>query len=99
MFVTIGVLHHITDTEVVELARISTEVLKPNGCFVSLDPAFVEDQHGLARLLARTDRGEHVRTPAHLGSLVGQVFANVDTEVRDDLRRYPYTHVVVRAKA
>jgi SAM-dependent methyltransferase len=97
--VAIGVLHHITDLEVLDLARTATDVLRPGGTFFSLDPAFVSGQHGLARLLARNDRGEHVRTPAHLASLIDQVFSRVDTEVRDDLRRYPYTQVLVRAKA
>jgi SAM-dependent methyltransferase len=96
--VAIGVLHHVPDPDVVGLAGIASEVLRPGGAFVTLDPAFVAGQHRLARTLSWSDRGEHVRTPAHLSSLIAQVFPNIDTEVRHDLRKFPYTHVVIRAK-
>jgi SAM-dependent methyltransferase len=96
--VTSGVLHHIDDPDVVSLCRTVSKILRPHGSFVSFDPALIEGQHRLARLLAQKDRGNFVRTPSHLEALLSSVWKSADIDVRHDLRPFPYTHVVARAR-
>lgn len=98
MVVTSGVLHHIDDPDVISLFRTASKILRPQGTFVSFDPALVEGQRRVARLLAQNDRGNFVRTPRHLEALLRSVWSSVDIDIRHDLRPFPYTHVVARAK-
>lgn len=95
--VTSGVLHHLDDPDVLSLFRTVSRVLRPHGSFVSFDPALVDGQHRVARLLAQKDRGSFVRTPKHLEVLLRSVWNFADLDVRHDLRPFPYTHVVARA--
>lgn len=93
----IGVLHHMADDDVRDLLNTAGDMLEPGGRFVSIDPAFVADQHRVARWLIARDRGRHVRTPEELRTLVGVRFRSVSVEVRHDLLRTPYTHAIVQA--
>lgn len=95
----IGVFHHMDDDMVHESLGLARRVLSPGGRFVSVDPTFTDDQHRIARLLISRDRGQHVRTPAEIESLVGDHFTTADVSVRHDLLRTPYTHVIVQATA
>lgn len=91
-----GLIHHLTDTEVRTLLSIARRALKPGGWFVSIDGCLETGQSKIARYLLGKDRGEHVRhRPAYL-ALACEVFPNVEYEIRHDLMRVPYTHIIMR---
>ena len=96
---SVGVLHHLDDGEVIEALETAKAVLGAEGRFVSVDPTFAEGQHPIGRFLASRDRGQHVRTPAETEALVTQVFEDVTVQARHDLLRVPYSHVLVEARA
>ena len=97
MVTAIGVLHHLDDDTAHDALALASRALQPGGTFVSVDPTFTDDQHRIARFLIERDRGQHVRTPAEMRVLLADHFDEVTAEVRHDLLRTPYTHLIVRA--
>ena len=92
-----GVLHHLGDHEVKEVAYLSKDVLKGKGRLISIDPCFVENQNILARYLISNDRGSNVRTPKGYEDLIADVFGSVEGVVQPQ-RWIPYTHWIMEAK-
>lgn len=92
-----GVLHHLGDEEVRQLAEIASKALKRGGRFCSFDGCFVEGQNPLARYLISHDRGRNVREAEDYKSLIAPFFSAVDLDIRHDMLRIPYTHAVMVA--
>lgn len=93
----LGVLHHLTDAQCNSLIGECAKLISEVGMLVSLDPALVDDQHWIARRLAKADRGRYARSPDHYERLISPHFGTLETEVRHDLLRVPYTHFAIRA--
>ena len=92
-----GLLHHLEDDEVSRLATTARKLLGADGRFITLDNCFTSDQSPVARTVIRWDRGRNVRTPAEYQALISEVFDEVACDVRHDLLRVPYTHVIIEA--
>jgi SAM-dependent methyltransferase len=93
----IGLLHHLDDQRVRELAALAYAYLSPSGRLIGVDPVFVEGQHWIARRLAAMDSGRHVRTAAAYQALIAPTFANCKTHIEHDLARVPYSHCITIA--
>ncbi|MES5814201.1 class I SAM-dependent methyltransferase [Pseudoxanthomonas sp. Soil82] len=91
----IGVLHHLDDDLAAKLLRTARDQLRPGGRFVSLDGTLVDDQSAIARALVLRDRGQNIRAPGAYTSLAHEAFERVDTHIRSDLLRIPYTHCIL----
>ena len=94
-----GVLHHFNDEEAIVLLTSARAALKAEGRLITVDPAFAPHQHPVARLMARLDRGRHVRTVDQYQRLAARVFARTSISVRHDLMRIPYTHVLMECSS
>ena len=94
----IGVLHHLSDAQCQDLLRNCAQLLATDGFLVALDPALIENQHPIARLLAKSDRGRFARSPDDYKKLIQEEFTSVVVMVRHDLLRVPYTHAMIIAK-
>jgi SAM-dependent methyltransferase len=92
-----GVLHHLDDGLARRLFDDALQALKPGGRLVTIDPAFDDGQNRIARFLASRDRGQNVRNLDGYLSLVPSGFDSVDTALRHDLLRVPYSHAVIVA--
>ena len=92
-----GVLHHLADDVVEQLAENVAGLLKPGGRFVAIEPVFDPEQRLTARLLIAADRGRHVRDSAGYRALLASHFGEVDTMTATGLLRIPYTHLVITA--
>lgn len=92
-----GVLHHLEDREVRQLAAAASRALKPGGRFCSFDGCFIDGQNPIARYLISKDRGRNVREPEGYKALVDPYFATVDLVIRHDMLRIPYTHAIMVA--
>jgi SAM-dependent methyltransferase len=90
-----GVLHHLDDGEAATLFRVARRALSPGGRLVTYDGCFTPDQSMLARLMLKLDRGRHVRSRAAYERLARAEFAEVESFVRHDLIRIPYTHLIM----
>lgn len=90
-----GLLHHLDDGEVLALLHLARGWLGAGGRLVTLDGCYAPGQGALARFVVSRDRGRHVRPVADYLALAGEVFDRVEHEVRSDLLRIPYTHIVM----
>ncbi len=93
----IGLFHHLDDGGLSRLGHSVHDKLVSGGRLVSVDPALVEGQHWIARRLALADSGRCVREPEGYARVLGDAFAAVETAVRHDLLRVPYTHAILTA--
>lgn len=90
----LGVLHHLDDWEIQGLLKALSGVVRTSSRIISIDPAFCKNQHVLARIFARLDRGRYVRHPDRYQALLESHF-DIDTAiVRHDLLKLPYTHAI-----
>lgn len=90
-----GVLHHLSDDEVIQLAKLAKSALKEGGRLITIDPCIAEGQSLVARYLANHDRGQHVRDVKGYKTLMSSVFTSVICDVRPDLTWLPYTHLLM----
>ena len=63
---------------------------------MTYDGCFVPGQSRLARWVLRQDRGKFVRQRDEYERLAATSFSKLDTHVRHDLLRIPYTHLILR---
>ena len=94
----IGVLHHLSNSKCRDLLRNCAQLLATDGFLVALDPALIKNQHPIARLLVKSDRGRFARSPDDYRKLIQEEFASVVVTVRHDLLRIPYSHSIIVAK-
>lgn len=92
-----GILHHLSDQEVLNLFQSLHTVLKGySAVLLTIDPCFVENQKKLSRFLVSQDRGEDVRTPDGYLSLAKSSFDKIEHFERDDLIKIPYNHFIMK---
>ena len=91
----LGIVHHLDDSEAVQLFQIAHDALKPGGKLVTLDGVWSKGQSAGARALLARDRGQFIRDEESYVRLGSKVFANVRVSIRHDLLRIPYTHIIM----
>lgn len=94
-----GLLHHLNDTEVVEVFRLAQEIMKPNGRLVCIEPVFLVHQSAFSRWLMSKDRGCNIRTEQQWKYLTAKVFDRYATNISVDLIRIPYVHIFIEGWA
>ena len=90
-----GLVHHLNDAEAQEFFRLARAALKPGGRLVTADGCYATDQSAIVRYLLRNDRGPHMRTAPAYEALAKAVFARVESDLRHDLFRLPYTLILM----
>jgi len=95
LVLALGVVHHLDDTEALQLFRIAHDALRPGARLVTVDGVFTDDQSAAARWLLARDRGEYVRSKGEYLAIASQVFSSVTPSVRHDLLRIPYSHLIL----
>jgi SAM-dependent methyltransferase len=88
----LGVLHHLDDATALHALEVARDALKPGGRMVAIDATVFGGQSRIAKVLAKMDRGRHVRSPDGYVELARRVFPTVDSFMTHDLLRIPYTH-------
>ncbi|MBF0611596.1 MAG: class I SAM-dependent methyltransferase [Magnetococcales bacterium] len=89
IIIAYGLIHHVTDTQALSIYQQAYRLLRPQGRLVTLDPAFVHNQHPIAYLIGRLDAGAMVRYTDDYVRLGKEVFSTIHVEVRDDIQRIP----------
>ena len=95
LVLAVGVLHHLDDSESLSLLKLAYRALKEGGRLITYDGCYVEGQSKIAQFIISKDRGRFVRNKEEYFNLVCQVFKNVKPELREDLLRIPYTHLIM----
>ena len=93
--IALGILHHLEDKEAVQLFRMARRTLKPQGRLITLDGVWVAGQSRFARFLLSRDRGRFVRRAEQYVALASTSFSTVNSTVRHDMLRIPYSHLVL----
>jgi len=96
--IAFGVIHHLGDAAAGALFRDARALLMPGGRLVTCDGSYAEDQSRVARWLIAHDRGQAIRTQGTLEALARTHFTDVRSDVRHDLLRIPYTHVILECR-
>jgi SAM-dependent methyltransferase len=94
----LGVMHHLPDPSIKQTMALIPKLLRPQGVLITMDPAFEKNQHPIARIMARMDRGRFVRSTNDYVALIQSKLTIVDQTTRHDLNRMPYTHAIIKAK-
>lgn len=91
-----GLIHHLNDTQVIELFQRTKGILKPGGRVITLDGCYVRGQSFIARKLLDYDRGKFIRQEHDYVRLVSTVFSSVMAHIRHDLMFVPYTLIIMK---
>jgi SAM-dependent methyltransferase len=91
-----GVLHHLDDERARKLFQLARLALAPGGRLITYDGCYVNGQSKIARWLLRRDRGKYVRRPEDYQRLAGEYFSHIESSLRQDMLRIPYTHLIMR---
>jgi SAM-dependent methyltransferase len=95
----LGLVHHLDDTQTLDLLRLAKKILSPTGILLTLDPVFEPEQSMLARYIISKDRGTAVRKEMAYKELALQVFPNVKVNIDKNPLRIPYTGIVMVCSA
>jgi SAM-dependent methyltransferase len=95
---SIGVLHHLRDTEALHLLHVAHASLKPGGRLITIDGCKTHYQTRLCRFFLELDRGQFVRDKDEYVALASHVFPKVTATMREDLIRIPYTHLIMTCR-
>jgi 2-polyprenyl-3-methyl-5-hydroxy-6-metoxy-1,4-benzoquinol methylase len=92
----LSVLHHLEDEQVHKILSVLTKLLKPDGYLLVQENTFVKGQSLIAKAIIKMDRGQNVRKPEGYLNLCQAHFKNCTYEIRHDLLRIPYTHILIK---
>ena len=92
-----GVLQQLNDDEALNVLYSISKLLAVGGEFRSIDNVWLEEQSAFVRYMLSINRGRHVRTVEGYRQLIGEHFSNATYELRHDLLRIPYDHIVFSA--
>ena len=97
--IILGVMHHLDDSQLTQLMMSLKGRLNSGGVLITFDVAFEDKQKFVAKLLAKNDRGKFVRTKQQYLKFVEVAFNVEQADLRHDLLRVPYTHLLTRSTA
>ena len=97
--IILGVMHHLDDAQLTQLMMSLTDRLNHGGVLITFDVAFEDKQNLIAKLLAKNDRGKFVRTKEQYLKFIELAFKVEQADLRRDLLRVPYTHLLTRSTA
>ncbi len=96
--VAIGLLHHLTNSLVIEVLQSIVNTLKPGGRLVTADPCFHPDQSVIQRFVVSHDRGMHVRAFDEYVALCSTTFPSPAARFESAHIPFPYFACIMEAK-
>ncbi len=97
--IILGVMHHLDDAQLTQLMMSLKGRLNSGGVLITFDCAYEEKQNLITKLLAKSDRGKFVRTKEQYLKFIEVAFNVEQADLRHDLLRVPYTHLLTRSTA
>jgi predicted TPR repeat methyltransferase len=93
----LGLYHHLSDDQVLQLLKICKLVLGKGGVLFSVDPVITQNSSSIARWFAQNDRGKFVRSPEHLESLLLKSGFSVQVVNKSNEFRMPLDTIEISA--
>jgi SAM-dependent methyltransferase len=91
--ISVGVLHHLSDTQAQAMLRLARRIVRPGGRLVTMDPCYVPGQHPIAKFLLDHDRGQYIRDAEGYRRLLAPA-GTLETSVFSDMLRIPYSTII-----
>ncbi len=91
----IGVLHHLSDEQALQVLKNAKKMMKPGAKLVTLDGCYETNQSPIAHFLLSMDRGKYVRNKDGYAALVRPFFKQVSFHFERKLLRVPYLHLIM----
>ena len=98
LVIMMGVMHHISDTEVEQCLASIKRIIAKDGRFVSFDPCYTKGMNPIARLLCMLDRGRYVRYAEDFVRLQQKYWTDIKYEVKTDGLKLPYSRILFSNK-
>jgi 2-polyprenyl-3-methyl-5-hydroxy-6-metoxy-1,4-benzoquinol methylase len=92
-----GVLHHVSGEQMDEILEGAAALLKPNGRFCALEPAFLAKQDFLSTWVLKQDRGTSILFDVEWQRLLAKHFRIGEVQITNNLLRIPYVHALLTA--
>lgn len=86
----LGILHHLTNSQIIDLFKLIKKVLKKKGKIITLDPIYEDKQNFFKKFLISYDRGKNIKTKKKYIKLVGYYFKYIKTKIYNQ-SFVPYT--------
>jgi SAM-dependent methyltransferase len=90
-FLSLGVLHHLSDRQIAEILSLARACLRPNGRFIFYEPCFSANDDWVGRIFMRLDRGGNIKTDQAWRALVSEYFATIEEHIRRPVYLFRYT--------
>ena len=90
-FLSLGMLHHLTDTQIDQIFSLARACLHPEGRFIFYEPCFSTNDDLLGRVFMKLDRGGNIKTAQAWRALLLEHFATVDEYIRRPVYWFRYT--------
>lgn len=94
----LGLLHHLSDEQSIELLENAGRVLAPGGRVVSVDTCFEPSQGRISHWMSANDRGEYVREPKEFEDLARTAFGSVEGHIENTATRIPSSHWMMTSR-
>ena len=95
LVLALGLIHHMDEKTSKNLIVNACNILKEGGKLITFDNVLFKGQNWLARWIIKQDRGNFIRSLRDYSSLFPQnKFREIQFDLREDLLRIPYTHVI-----
>jgi SAM-dependent methyltransferase len=90
-FLSLGVLHHISDQQIDDILSLARACLRPSGRFIFYEPCFSANDDWMGKVFMRLDRGGNIKTDQAWRALVSDYFATVEEHIRRPVYLFRYT--------
>ena len=90
-FLSLGVLHHLSNQQIAEILSLARACLRPGGRFIFYEPCFSENDDWVGRMFMRLDRGGNIKTDQAWRALLSEYFATVEEYIRRPVYLFRYT--------
>ena len=90
-----GVLHHVNTSQMDEILEGAACLLKPNGRFCGIEPAFLAKQDFLSTWVLKQDRGTSILMDVEWQRTLARHFRIAEVQVTNNLLRIPYVHALL----
>lgn len=95
---SIGLLHHLTDSEGQILGSEALELLNQRGCFIAIEPCYSEERSRLEQWIDSNDRGKYIRSSKDYVQILSSSFSKIETQRFKEGNLIPHSGLLIKAQ-
>ena len=92
-----GVLHHLSDAEIIKLMSLLKKKLKKTGNIITVEPVYIPNQNPFEKFVIKMDRGSNVKSKKEYVSLMKKYFKKNQVNIYHQIF-FPFTWIVINCK-